>query len=338
MLQPGRHGNTSDYRYGFQGQEMDNEIKGEGNSINYKYRMHDPRVGRFFAVDPLFTLYPHNSTYAFSENRVIDGVDLEGMEFKTIHHHIDPVSKLEVARFETNYTTMSDQALKIVKGTTAGNYYVSSFGPEGRGIKHEFINANTKKELFEPQWDLQQKGWLSKGSIGNHGWYMGQGSISLTGSIYEEWDFSMAPMDRVDAISKTHDINYAKITEQYKGFLEDTRSLKADQQMVSELKKFIGSKEFFESKGETQHAALKGLYFIGLLAEYKEWKVGKLESGGYNAENPDEMMNVTIDDFKPGFFGSGKDWLDYSVLKGSEPKQERTPTKRFKSFEDQAKE
>lgn len=90
--------------------------------------------------------------------------------------------------------------------------------------------------MFEPQWDLQQKGWLSKGSIGNHGWYMGQGSISLTGSIYEEWDFSMAPMDRVDAISKTHDINYAKITEQYKGFLEDTRSLKADQQMVSELK------------------------------------------------------------------------------------------------------
>ncbi len=39
MLLPNRHGNTSDYRYGFQGQEMDNEIKGEGNSINYKFRI-----------------------------------------------------------------------------------------------------------------------------------------------------------------------------------------------------------------------------------------------------------------------------------------------------------
>lgn len=29
MLLPGRHGNTSDYRYGFQGQEMDND-KGRG--------------------------------------------------------------------------------------------------------------------------------------------------------------------------------------------------------------------------------------------------------------------------------------------------------------------
>jgi len=31
MLLPNRHANTSDYRYGFQGQELDNEIKGEGN-------------------------------------------------------------------------------------------------------------------------------------------------------------------------------------------------------------------------------------------------------------------------------------------------------------------
>ena len=80
-LLPGRHANTSDYRYGFQGQEMDDEIKGEGNSVNYKYRMHDPRVGRFFARDPLFKSYPWNSDYAFGENRVIDGIELEGMEY-----------------------------------------------------------------------------------------------------------------------------------------------------------------------------------------------------------------------------------------------------------------
>lgn len=69
------------YRYGFQGQEKDDEIKGEGNAINYKFRMHDPRLGRFFSVDPLAPDYPHNSPYAFSENRVIDGVELEGLEF-----------------------------------------------------------------------------------------------------------------------------------------------------------------------------------------------------------------------------------------------------------------
>jgi len=68
------------YRYGFQGQEKDDEVKGEGNSINYKYRMHDPRIGRFFAVDPLAGDYPYNSPYAFSENVVIHAIELEGLE------------------------------------------------------------------------------------------------------------------------------------------------------------------------------------------------------------------------------------------------------------------
>jgi len=68
------------YRYGFQGQDRDDEVKGAGNSINFKYRMHDPRLGRFFAIDPLFKEYPWNSPYAFSENRVIDRIELEGLE------------------------------------------------------------------------------------------------------------------------------------------------------------------------------------------------------------------------------------------------------------------
>jgi RHS repeat-associated protein len=77
---PGRSFSSGSYRYGFQGQEKNDEIKGEGNSINYKYRVHDPRLGRFLSVDPLAPDYPWNSPYAFSENRVIDAVELEGAE------------------------------------------------------------------------------------------------------------------------------------------------------------------------------------------------------------------------------------------------------------------
>ncbi len=80
MLVPNRHGSSDRYRYGFQGQEKDDELKGEGNSLNYTFRMHDPRMGRFFAVDPLARSYPWNSPYAFSENQVIAFVELEGKE------------------------------------------------------------------------------------------------------------------------------------------------------------------------------------------------------------------------------------------------------------------
>ncbi|MBC8756063.1 hypothetical protein H2O64_15405 [Kordia sp. YSTF-M3] len=83
MLLPKRHASDESYRYGFQGQEKDDELKGEGNSLNYKYRMHDPRIGRFFAVDPLAPKYPHYTPYQFSGNKVIHMVELEGLEEAT---------------------------------------------------------------------------------------------------------------------------------------------------------------------------------------------------------------------------------------------------------------
>ncbi|CAG5081280.1 hypothetical protein [Parvicella tangerina] len=42
--------------------------------------MHDPRLGRFFAVDPLTAKYPHYTPYSFSGNKVIAFIELEGME------------------------------------------------------------------------------------------------------------------------------------------------------------------------------------------------------------------------------------------------------------------
>jgi RHS repeat-associated protein len=80
MQMPGREfSDVSAYRYGFQGQETDKEWL--GGAVSYKYRVHDARIGRFLSVDPLAPDYPWNSPYAFSENRVIDGVELEGLEY-----------------------------------------------------------------------------------------------------------------------------------------------------------------------------------------------------------------------------------------------------------------
>lgn len=82
-LLPGRSFSSSSYRFGMQGQENDNEMYGsEGTSYAFKYRMHDPRIGRFLSLDPLAPKYPHNSPYAFSENRVVDGREIEGLEYR----------------------------------------------------------------------------------------------------------------------------------------------------------------------------------------------------------------------------------------------------------------
>jgi RHS repeat-associated protein len=83
MLQPGRSylsSTGSQYRYGFNGKENDNEVKGEGNQQDYGMRIYDPRIGKFLSVDPLSKSYPWNSPYAFAENDVIRSVDLDGLE------------------------------------------------------------------------------------------------------------------------------------------------------------------------------------------------------------------------------------------------------------------
>jgi RHS repeat-associated protein len=82
-LLPGRNYSSGSYSFGFQGQEKDDEFFGPaGSALSFEYRVHDARVGRFLSLDPLMASYPWNSPYTFSENRVIDGVDLEGLEWE----------------------------------------------------------------------------------------------------------------------------------------------------------------------------------------------------------------------------------------------------------------
>ena len=75
------HSAMGGYRYFFNGQEADNEVFGEWALHTFEYRMHDTRIGRFWSVDPLAAKFPWNSTYAFAENRVVDGRELEGLEW-----------------------------------------------------------------------------------------------------------------------------------------------------------------------------------------------------------------------------------------------------------------
>ncbi|MEY2669968.1 MAG: hypothetical protein RLZZ577_284 [Bacteroidota bacterium] len=111
----GRTVSLDGYRFGFQNQEKDNEVKGEGNSINYSFRMHDPRLGKFFAIDPLSKKYPHNSPYAFSENRVIDCGELEGLE---IFYAADGTFLGQVGS-NTQVMVVNDKIIKMKGGIKA---------------------------------------------------------------------------------------------------------------------------------------------------------------------------------------------------------------------------
>lgn len=108
-------------------------MKGHENSINYKFRMHDSRIGRFFAVDPLAGKYPHNSPYAFSENIVISSVELEGVE---VEENPNEIVNPEENKSEPNKNAESDW-INDFGGSQGGSSEPSDFG----GFKPTSVKA-----------------------------------------------------------------------------------------------------------------------------------------------------------------------------------------------------
>ncbi|MBX3257183.1 MAG: hypothetical protein KF862_23820 [Chitinophagaceae bacterium] len=95
MLMPGRQYSNAGakYKYGFNGKENDNEVKGDGNQQDYGMRIYDPRLGRFLSVDPLTKGYPMLTPYQFASNTPIQAIDLDGGEgiINTIKVNNQPV-------------------------------------------------------------------------------------------------------------------------------------------------------------------------------------------------------------------------------------------------------
>ncbi|UTW67900.1 hypothetical protein KFE94_07240 [bacterium SCSIO 12643] len=77
-LMPMRNASTDDYRYGFNGHEKDDEIKGTSNSLDFGARIYDPRIGKFLSVDPWAHKYSWQSPYAYFKNSPVSVIDYKG--------------------------------------------------------------------------------------------------------------------------------------------------------------------------------------------------------------------------------------------------------------------
>jgi RHS repeat-associated protein len=92
MHMPGRTFSSGSYRYGFNGMEKDDEIKGHGNSLDFGARIYDSRLGRWLSVDPLQKKYPGLSVYNYSGNNPVLLKDIGG---KKIYIYYDTGKKDE---------------------------------------------------------------------------------------------------------------------------------------------------------------------------------------------------------------------------------------------------
>jgi RHS repeat-associated protein len=89
--------NSVEQRWKFQGQEHIDDLGLNWDS--FKWRNHQPDIGRFFNIDPLADKYVYNSPYAFSENKVISSKELEGLEAEPINES----AEIRDVRVEPNW-------------------------------------------------------------------------------------------------------------------------------------------------------------------------------------------------------------------------------------------
>jgi RHS repeat-associated protein len=171
MLMPGRtYSATSGYRYGFNGKENDNEVKGEGNEQDYGMRIYDPRLGKFLSVDPLKNEYSFLTPYQYASNTPIQAKDRDGEEQEHYTLSFDNQGKPVLTHTHTEHTKF--EHFRIAWTNTlipfpyvqryftedkryivhTGTYYDDAF-PRMAGVTYEHMEV---KFSYETKKDLQQ--------------------------------------------------------------------------------------------------------------------------------------------------------------------------------------
>ena len=122
------------YTFGFNGQEKDNEVYGEGNSYTAEYWQYDPRLGRRWNLDPVFK--PWRSPYDAFDNSPICRVDPSGADdyFNadgTYSHSTKTGTKIIIQTSEgnTEFGAMCVVSVHDVKTVSnVVNYYAEKIG------------------------------------------------------------------------------------------------------------------------------------------------------------------------------------------------------------------
>jgi RHS repeat-associated protein len=191
-------------RYGCQGQEMDNEVKGEGNSYDFGARMLDSRLGRWLCIDAIAGTFSSHSPYNYVRNNPVLRVDANGEWDVEVH----------VASDRSKY----GYGIAIVKDRKGNEVFRFKVRVEGSGGKDRMVkNSDTPTGIYDiPDNNM----WLIGGDRGaygkNHRLILngesgeikesGRGDIRIHGGRQEQFNSKTGEWEEVPnpVLKKTH--------------------------------------------------------------------------------------------------------------------------------------
>jgi RHS repeat-associated protein len=152
MEMPGRSYNPEEYRYGFNGKEKDDEVKGtSGTSYDYGFRLYDPQLARYLSIDPLIKQYPWYSPFQISGNSPILNLEADGSEELNNNKTNDNKTKGEnkISKVENNmivppsplkYSELSvTQSTSLLNNKNSFSYIDDQKELNGKGGKTELL-------------------------------------------------------------------------------------------------------------------------------------------------------------------------------------------------------
>jgi RHS repeat-associated protein len=155
--QPGRTG--GEYRYGFNGMEMDKEPKGgAGLSYTTEFRQYDPRVGRWFSPDPIVKVFesPYaaflNNPVLLSDPSGLDPVERYGF-WKRVWNTVTGNAYLNTANKYASENGIDNS--KVSHNSTFG--YVIVYGKSG---EYKDVKGNTV--MYQDQLVFDQSGLITE--------------------------------------------------------------------------------------------------------------------------------------------------------------------------------
>ncbi len=235
------------YMFGFNTQENVNEIAGAGIHNTALFWEYDTRLGRRWNVDPLAADYPWNSTYAFAENRVIDGIDLEGKEFYYVHINEAPDGKRTLIEV-INYTNVPRQ--NIANVPTGNIHTENGYGPQGDvGVNYTFTKVDNNGKV------ISRSGFNVKNLYGVYNGADNPKKYWESSNAKGEYpdDYSLPPIDEADLNGMIHDQDYDLL--HLSGFygVMDNKSTPANQAYRARAAKIVDKYQ----KGQTDAVTLK---------------------------------------------------------------------------------
>jgi hypothetical protein len=136
--------------------------------------MHDPRLGRFFSVDPITSKYPELTSYQFSSNRLIDGVEWEGLEVVFIDYgftfgvgvyHSEVISlgldfsKVKISANPDGFFPIS------ISNVEVASFYTHSFGGGVGAILDAGVGFSFQNGSFEDTEGISVTAFVESGEL-----------------------------------------------------------------------------------------------------------------------------------------------------------------------------